>query len=404
MKHHKLLWILAGLLLFVSSPPFLHPEPQDLKSKEKELQKLRREIDDYEKKIKKSERRENATLETIGYYDQQILLIRKLLRRLKEESNGLQRDIEAIRRNIGTSEDQLQSLRSHYAEYVTSAYKYGRLHDLELLLTSSSVNQFAIRAEYLRRFSAQRSKDLRTIAEHKSNLEGESTTLRTKLNQQQQLITEKATEEKTIKRKAREKQKLLASIRRDKDNYKKQLQRRKNDAADLEAIIADLIEKERIKKAHEEALAKREKRAPPEATSAGLAFLNRRGRLPWPVSGGSIVSRFGNQIHPVLKTVTQNTGIDISVPTGTEVRAVASGDVATISWLPSYGNLLILNHNNGFRSVYTHLSEITVTQGQKVNEGQAIGRSGESLAGPLLHFELWKEREKQDPELWLTKR
>jgi septal ring factor EnvC (AmiA/AmiB activator) len=404
MKRHKLLWILAGLFLFVSTQALVHPEPQDIKSKEKELQKLRREIDDYEKRIKKSERRENATLETIGYYDQQILLIRKLLRRLKEESNRLQKDIEGIRRNIGTSEDQLHSLKNHYAEYLTSAYKYGRLHDLELLLTSSSVNQFAIRAEYLRRFSAQRSKDLRTIAEHKSNLEEESATLRTKLNQQKQLITEKATEEKTIKRKAREKQKLLASIRRDKDNYKKQLQRRKNDAAELEAIVADLIEKERIRKAHEEALAKRERRAPPEVSSAGLAFLSRRGRLPWPVSGGSIVLRFGNQIHPVLKTVTQNTGIDISVPTGTEVHAVATGDVATISWLPSYGNLLILNHNNGFRSVYTHLSEITVTQGQNVSEGQAIGISGESLAGPLLHFELWKEREKQDPELWLTKR
>jgi murein DD-endopeptidase MepM/ murein hydrolase activator NlpD len=224
------------------------------------------------------------------------------------------------------------------------------------------------------------------------------------LNQQRQLITEKATEEKTIKRKVREKEKLLASIRRDKDNYKKQLQRRKNDAAELETIIAELIEKERIRKAHEEALAKREKRAPPEVSPAALAFLNRRGKLPWPVPGGSIVSRFGNQIHPVLKTVTQNTGIDISVPSGTEVRAVASGDVATISWLPSYGNLLILNHNNGFRSVYTHLSEITVGQGQKVNEGEAIGKSGESLAGPLLHFELWREREKQDPELWLSKR
>jgi septal ring factor EnvC (AmiA/AmiB activator) len=404
MKPHKLLWILAGFLLLVSNPALVHAEPQDLKSKEKELQKLRREIDDYDKRIKKSERRESATLVTIGYYDQQILLIRKLLRRLKEESNRLQKDIEAIRRNIGTSEDQLQSLKSHYAEYVTSAYKYGRLHDLELLLTSNSVNQFAIRAEYLRRFSEQRSKDLRTIAEHKSNLEEESATLRAKLNQQQQLITEKAAEEKTIKRKAREKEKLLASIRKNKNNYKKELQRRKNDAADLEAIIADLIEKERIRKAHEEALSKREKRLTPGASSAELAFLNRQGKLPWPVSGGSIVSQFGNQIHPVLKTITQNTGIDISVPSGTEVRAVASGDVATISWLPSYGNLLILNHNNGFRSVYTHLSEINVTQGQKINEGQVIGRSGESLTGPLLHFELWKEREKQDPELWLRKR
>jgi septal ring factor EnvC (AmiA/AmiB activator) len=404
MRHLMLFWMLAGLFLFASDFALTHAQQQDLKSKERELQKLRREINDYEKKIKNSERRESATLETIGYYDRQILLLRKLLRRLKEDSNRLQKDIDALRANIGASEDQLQSLKNHYAAYVTSAYKYGRLHDLELLLTSTSINQFAIRAEYLRRFSAQRSKDLKTIVQHKSRLEEESATLRTKLDQRRTLIAEKATEERTIKTKAREKQKLLVSIRRDKENYKKQLQRRKKDAADLEAIIADLIEKERIRKAREEALAKTEKRPSPEVTSAALAFLNRRGQLPWPVSGGSIASRFGNQIHPVLKTVTQNTGIDISVPSGTEVRAVASGEVATISWLPSYGNLLILNHNNGFRTVYTHLSEITVAQGQKVNEGEAIGKSGESLAGPLLHFELWREREKQDPELWLSRR
>jgi septal ring factor EnvC (AmiA/AmiB activator) len=404
MKLNMLLGIFVVLLLCVLSTLRASAELQDIKTMEKDLQRLRGEINDYEKKIRKSERREKAPLETIGYYDRQNLLIRKLLRRLKEENNTLQKDIEAIRQNIGTSEHQLQSLKDHYAKYVTSAYKYGRLYDLELLLTSSSINQFAIRAEYLRRFSEQRSKDLNTIAEHKSHLEEESTTLQTKLGQQQQLIAEKAKEEKRIKRSTAEKHKLLASIKKDKDNFKRQLQRREKDAADLEGVIADLIEKERIQKAHEEASTRTEKRPPSENTSAGLAFLSRRGKLPWPVSGGSIVSRFGNQLNPVLKTVTQNTGIDISVPTGTEVRAVAAGDVATISWLPSYGNLLILNHNNGFRTVYTHLSEITVTQGQKVSEGEVVGKSGESLAGALLHFELWKEREKQDPELWLSKR
>jgi septal ring factor EnvC (AmiA/AmiB activator) len=377
---------------------------QDIKAKEKDLENLRREIGDYEKKIKTSERREKATLETLGYYDRQGLLIGKLLRRLKDESTGQQREINAARKNIRGSENQLQSLKTHYATYVTSAYKYGRLHDLELLLTSNSINQFAIRAEYLRRFSDQRRNDLNTISQHKSDLEQESRSLQTKLGQQKRLISEKATEEKRVKRKAREKQKLLASIRQDKNSYKKELQRRKKDAADLEGIIADLVEKERIRKAHEESVARTEKRPLRENTAAGLAFLNRRGKLAWPVSGGTIASRFGTQINPVLKTVTQNTGIDISVPSGTDVHAVAAGEVATISWLPSYGNLLILNHNNGFRTVYAHLSEITVTQGERVGEREVIGKSGESLTGPLLHFELWKEREKQDPEVWLSKR
>jgi murein DD-endopeptidase MepM/ murein hydrolase activator NlpD len=91
------------------------------------------------------------------------------------------------------------------------------------------------------------------------------------------------------------------------------------------------------------------------------------------------------------------------VDAGSTVVAVAQGEVARIWWLPSYGNLIILNHYNGYRTIYTHLAEIFVTNGQKLVEGDRIGVSGESLDGPRLHFEIWKEREKQNPERWLVK-
>jgi murein DD-endopeptidase MepM/ murein hydrolase activator NlpD len=85
------------------------------------------------------------------------------------------------------------------------------------------------------------------------------------------------------------------------------------------------------------------------------------------------------------------------------VNAVAAGEVAMITWLPSYGNLVILNHANGYRTVYAHLGEIEVEKGQVVNEGETLGRSGDSLEGPRLHFEVWKDRDKQNPESWLSK-
>ena len=56
---------------------------------------------------------------------------------------------------------------------------------------------------------------------------------------------------------------------------------------------------------------------------------------------------------------------------------------------------------NGFRTVYAHLSDISVNEGDVVHEGEHIGKSGEALSGPMLHFEVWKERDKQDPEQWL---
>ena len=123
--------------------------------------------------------------------------------------------------------------------------------------------------------------------------------------------------------------------------------------------------------------------------------------MRWPVGQGKIVARFGNQQHPVLHTITQNTGIDISLPVGSDVAATSEGEVSAISWLPSFGNQISIDHSGGFRTVYAHLSEITVQEGQHVNEGAIIGKSGEALTGPLLHFEVWKDRDKQDPEAWL---
>jgi len=143
---------------------------------------------------------------------------------------------------------------------------------------------------------------------------------------------------------------------------------------------------------------------PPVELKAALAFEKRRGNLRWPVSRGTIQTPFGNHIHPVLKTVTQNTGIDIATPSGSDVYAVADGEVAVLSFIPGFGNVLILNHNNGFRTVYAHLSDVTVSESQRVTEGTIIAKSGDTVAGAILHFEIWKEREKQNPESWLANR
>jgi murein DD-endopeptidase MepM/ murein hydrolase activator NlpD len=191
-----------------------------------------------------------------------------------------------------------------------------------------------------------------------------------------------------------ERKDILFRIRRDKKNVQREMERKLKAAKQLESIIAALIEEDRIRK-------EREGKFPPPPSVKGT-FESRKGKLRWPVTEGAVVARFGNQRHPTLKTITQNTGIDISVKTGSPVHSVADGEVSTIWWLPSYGNLVIVNHYNGYRTVYAHLAEINVTEGQKLFEGDPIGTSGEALDGPRLHFELWKDREKQNPEQWLV--
>jgi septal ring factor EnvC (AmiA/AmiB activator) len=390
----------------------MNASEQDIKKKERALERLRNEIDAYEQRIRESEKKEKVTLDRLDNYEKQSNLVRSLLSELIDEEEQLQTSIALTTDNITFLGKQLSFLKLHYAKYVTSVYKFGRVYDLETLLSSKSINQLYIRIEYLKRFSDQRKKDLVKIQEKHRLLEIEKADLQVKLQEQQEVIADKQKEENFLQQKKQKRSLALKEIRKDKAVMKKELVRKTQAAQELENLITDLVEKERIRKEREAELA-RERAAererlklkkieePPAET--GTPFESRKGRLPWPVSAGTVVAHFGNHVHPVLKTITQNTGIDISIKSGAPVKSVADGEVAMIHWLPSYGNLVILRHPGGYHTVYAHLSDISVTEGQKVKDGAVIAKSGDSVSGSILHFEVWKEKDKQNPEAWLSK-
>jgi murein hydrolase activator len=374
----------------------------ELEKHRADLQAIREQIRLYEQRVQEQQAQEVSTLELLDTFDQKGTLLRTLLRKLHSEEQGIQQRIEGIRNEIQKLEDQLAFLKSHYAQYVTSVYKSGRTQDLELLLTAQSVNQFYVRTEYLRRFSEQRRQDVLRIASKKREIQEKQNRLQIQLGEERRLIAEKASEEDRLVMLVSDRRDVLHQIRKDRRLMQQELVRQRRAAKKLETLIERLVEAERVRKAREaEDVEKGILPVPPPVVEG--AFEARKGSLRWPVSAGSIVARFGNQVHPTLRTVTQNTGIDINVNPGSPVNTVADGEVSLITWLPSYGNVVIINHYNGYRTVSTHLSQIYVVEGQRLREGDPIGESGESVDGPRLHFEIWKDREKQNPELWLSR-
>ncbi len=377
---------------------------ETIKKRQTQLQSLRKEINIYEKKIKESAKKERSTLDLLDIYDRQAVALQKLIRSLHQEALLMENDIETTRSSINDLNNKISFLKRHYARYIAAVYKSGQTYDLELLLSSKSLNQVLIRSEYLKRFSDQRKQDIERIGSTRDNYEEQSDLLQRQLSEQHELIAEKAKEEKNLKSKAAKRKLVLQDIRRDKKNYQKEVTRKLEAVKEMERLIAKLIEEDLERRERE---AKRTKnRATSSSTHANevAIFEAKRGRYRWPIAGGKIVSRFGNHENPVLHTITQNTGIDISTASGTTVEAITEGEVSTIWWLPSFGNLVILSHNGGYRTVYAHMSEISVSEGDRVAEGESIGKSGEALSGPLFHFELWRDREKQDPEQWLRPR
>ena len=141
---------------------------------------------------------------------------------------------------------------------------------------------------------------------------------------------------------------------------------------------------------------------PGTETLPAVGFGTLRGRLPWPTEG-RVVSAFGAQVHPRFGTRTFRNGVDIEAGEGRDVAAVFAGHVVYTGWFKGYGNLIILDHDNEYYTLYAHVADIVVKEGDDVRQGQRIGTVGDtgSLEGPRLYFEVRYQGKPQNPEQWL---
>lgn len=404
----------------------------DIQLKKIELNKIRQEIQELDKKLKETMSKEKQNLNLIDNYDNQVGLIRSLIKKLEEEENRLNAEIKIRENELRNSEKELNDLRSEYEKNIVNLYKHRSRNPLELLLTSQSVNQALLRYKYLEKFTEDRKRRIELINKKAAEVENERKNLLSILNEKENLKKEKTIEENQLKAKITEKRNLVNSLRRDKEILLKDLERKKQSAKKITELIDQLIEKQRReelaarqREIERKRQQKQNEKIRTDKTEKNIkeenlvsdsdyqkmfeqvpqlsSFSKLKGRLPWPVNG-RIVNRFGEQRNPYLNTVTLNFGIDIATPYGTPVKVIADGRISIVHWLPGYGNIVIITHSEEFRTVYAYLSEVNVQEGQIVRRGEIIGKSGESLSGEMVHFEIWKEREKQNPEHWLVNR
>jgi murein DD-endopeptidase MepM/ murein hydrolase activator NlpD len=118
----------------------------------------------------------------------------------------------------------------------------------------------------------------------------------------------------------------------------------------------------------------------------------------WPTTG-TVTSPFGQRTHPVFGDQRLHRGIDIGVDYGSRVVAAKSGIVTYAGWAEGYGKTIIVEHNDGYSTLYGHNSELLVSPGTVVRQGQIIARTGDTgtTTGPVLHFEVRKSGRAIDP-------
>ncbi len=142
----------------------------------------------------------------------------------------------------------------------------------------------------------------------------------------------------------------------------------------------------------------------PEDAQGDGGFARQRGRVAWPVRG-RVIRGFGTHEDVELGTETFHKGLAIDAKPGASVRACFGGQVVYSGWYKGFGNLVIIDHGDGFHSLYAHLQAISKARGESVLEGAVVGEAGDtgSLGGPMLYFEIRKQGKPVDPLKWLRR-
>jgi septal ring factor EnvC (AmiA/AmiB activator) len=409
-------------LLFSS---FLFPQEEDqIEEKKSQLFFLRNEIAELENELSQKTKKEKESFEALENYNKQAFLLNKVINKLRKEEAIQQKEITNLEKEIKSIEEEINLLKDNYAKYVLALYKKGTYNELESIVNAESLRQAVVRIHYLRKFSERRKFDLEEFKIKKQKLYKVKTQVELEKRKKALLVAEKKSDEGQLKNKLDERRRVLSSIKKDKAELLKTLTVKKQSQEQIKSLIAKLVEDAERRKREEELnrkllLASKDGEIVSESdlieesdigieyslnTSSFSSFAELKGNMLWPLYNGKIVKRFGQNRNAELNTVTVNYGVDISLKKDPNVRCVAEGIVSAIDWLPGYGSVIIVSHKGDYRTVYSHLAEIYVEEGNRIVTGKVIAKIGESVDGKVLHFEIWNSRTNQNPEKWLAKK
>ena len=375
---------------------------RDIDSRKSDLQSLRNEIKDIEERLNLKNKEAISSTEILLDLENKISLTEKLIRSLNKKERYISELIQKTEQQIWEMEALLSKLKNQLTQRLQYLYVHGRPTILETVLLAEDWNNAIYRIKYLDVLAVHEKKLRKQMKQTLAELADEKEKLIIERNRKTSLLNEKKREGSNLEQDKKERKKILSIIKRDKGKLEKSRSAKSQMIAEMEALIKKLYTDKDAMKKREEELARI--RAEQNRATTGN-FAKMKGRLAWPVQG-RVIGKFGNTRNPITGVVTENVGVDIQVKGGTAVKSVLDGVVSTITYIRGHGNIIIIDHGGGFSTVYAQIDNITVHENEYVQMDNPIA----SVANPeentqaKLHFEVWGNQKKLNPEHWLTKK
>ncbi|SDL27959.1 murein hydrolase activator EnvC family protein [Pseudomonas indica] len=375
--------------------------------------------------------------------------LKKLLEQLQQEKSGVQKELRSTETEMGDLEKQVKSLENELKKsedeiqrlnqekkklqdarleqqrligiQARAAYQSGRQEYLKLLLNQQEPEKFSRTLTYYDYLSQARLEQLETFNEtlrQLANVENDIATQQAQLSEQRSALDSRREQLAAVRQ---ERQQALAKLNHEYSAGGQKLKARQQEQAELAQVLKTIEETlarqaREAEEARQRALAEQRRQQQEQSrpgrpatadgplvsstgTSYGGPFSQAKGKLPWPVDG-RLVARYGTPRGSDARTKWD--GVLIGAAAGSQVRAVYGGRVVFADWLRGAGLLVILDHGNGYLSLYGHNQSLLKDAGDIVKAGEPIATVGTSGGQntPALYFAIRQQGRPSDPALW----
>lgn len=368
-----MLAIVTLLLLLPISASSNSDNQNRLKQIQNQIKELRQEVD-------QARSARNTAQKKLSHIEKRIGSLHQDLRKTKQQQKVEQKKLTSVQKQQTASRARLTDHQVTLKELITLRHQQGEQGQLKLLLNLQDISKLGRNSSYLRYFNAAQVETIGALNSELANLqelEQQGHERQQQLKQTEQQLNK---QQRQLNQEQQQRKQLLANINKQLQSKESQLRQLLEDAKALEQLVQHIEEQSK------------------KIAKPTVKFSSLRGKLPWPAKG-RLSASFGQSRN--LGELTWE-GVVISAPQGNNVRAVASGEVVFSDWLRGYGLLLIIDHGQGYLTLYGQNQSLNKQVGDRVLQSEVIASIGNSGGNskPGLYFELRKQGKPINPKRW----